>query len=187
MWRLLRCPASQVQGTAFPFWLFRDLSRNTGLSAPFSMNTDLCFHSLLLRFQPPTLRDSFVILGKKAFVIPWLYLAFSQGDRLQDTIGIISHFLFYHAFLFLLVNELSTDPTIWLDRGKKGEIQSGGGNLYFKSIILPFTTNYFLLRIMLNNLALTYRMLKCLLVFLNKTQKFKHISSDFSNRADSLC
>lgn len=65
MWRLPRCPASQVQGTAFPFWLFRDLSRNTGLSAPLSRNTDLCFHSLLLRFQPPTLRDAFVSLGKK--------------------------------------------------------------------------------------------------------------------------
>lgn len=47
-----------------------EISLGTQGSAPLSMNTDLCFHSLLLRFQPPTLRDSFVSLGKKAFLIP---------------------------------------------------------------------------------------------------------------------
>lgn len=46
------------------------ISLGTWGSSPLSVSMDLRFHSVLLRFQPPILKDSFVSLGKMAFLIP---------------------------------------------------------------------------------------------------------------------
>jgi hypothetical protein len=123
----------EVHDATFYLWLPRDLLRNTAYGGS-PMTPDLCSQNLHLRFHPPTPRESFLSLGRKASpnssVMFLLYHL--KGLGLGNHSNKFIPFSFHHDSLFWTVNWKQTWLSIWMGEKKTGN-QTGRSKIIYTS------------------------------------------------------